>query len=331
MKQADPKFRFKVILAFALVYIFWGSTYLAIKIAVGHGAENPGVPPALMSGARFAFAGPILLLFLLWRGKKVAIGLAEALKLTIIGFLLLTCSNVVLAWAEQYVPTGLAALVISVTPMWFMVLETWVMPGEHRFGGRHVTGFALGIFGIAVLLWPQLYALFRAPERFDKMTLIGCLVLQIASVSWATGSVLSKRWHMSIDPFVATGWQMTFGGLLNIIVGLGIGEHRRAVFDFDSTVAIFYLVVFGSWVGFTAYIWLLRNVPTPKVTTYAYVNPVVAVFLGWLVLHEKITPYILAGSVVVLGSVALVTTAENKLRKPKPEKEGCEVPLECGD
>ncbi|HYG98225.1 MAG TPA: EamA family transporter [Terriglobales bacterium] len=303
--------RWKVVTAFGLVYVFWGSTYLAIGEAVRD------VPPALMAGARFLIAGPLMLFYCALTGRRVRLRKHEAIRLAVIGLLLLTASNVVLAWAEQWVPTGLAALIVSITPIWFLVLETWVFPGEHRVSPRALCGITLGIVGIVVLLWPEL----SHTSGLANRQLFAALVLPIASLSWATGSVLAKRWKMSIDPFSATGWEMTFAGLANVVLGLGFGEHHTAVWSFRGIAAIVYLVIFGSWVGFTAYIWLLKHVPTTKVTTYAYVNPVVAVFLGWLILNEQVTGYILAGTVVIVAAVALVTGAELKARTPEGEPE----------
>jgi drug/metabolite transporter (DMT)-like permease len=141
--------------------------------------------------------------------------------------------------------------------------------------------------------------------------------------------VLSKRWKTAVDPFVATGWQMTIAGAVNFVVAFAVSDQRHAVYSLHRWAAIIYLIIFGSWVGFTAYIWLLKHVPTPKVTTYAYVNPVVAVFLGWLILSEQITGYILAGTVIVVASVALVTGAQNVKREPAATSaEKCELP-EC--
>ncbi len=296
--------RWKVVLAFALVYVFWGSTYLAIRIAVEE------VPPALMAGTRFLIAGTLMLAYCALRGKRVRLTASEAVRLTVIGFLLLTTSNVVLAWAEQWVPTGLAALLISITPIWFLVLETFVFPGEHRVSPRALMGIALGIAGIVVLIWPEL----THTSSIGHAQLIGSFVLLGASVSWATGSVLSKRWKLSVDAFAATGWEMTFAGTINVLVGLAFGDQHRAVWSHRGLGAIIYLVIFGSWAGFTAYVWLLEHVPTTKVTTYAYVNPVVAVFLGWLVLDERITGFILAGTVIIVAAVAIVTGAELKAR-----------------
>lgn len=303
--------RWKVITAFALVYVFWGSTYLAIGTAV------QDVPPALMAGARFLIAGPLMLAYCAFTGRRISLSRDEFLRLAVIGILLLTASNVVLAWAEQWVPTGLSALIVSITPIWFLVLETWVFPGEHKVSARALAGIALGIGGIVVLLWPEL----THTSGIGRRELFASLVLPLASLSWATGSVLAKRWKMSIDPFSATGWEMTFAGLANTLLGLSFGEQHTAVWSVRGIGSILYLVVFGSWVGFTAYIWLLKHVATTKVTTYAYVNPVVAVFLGWLILHEQVTGFILAGTIVIVAAVAMVTGAELKARTPAGEAE----------
>lgn len=293
--------RFRVILAFMLVYVFWGSTYLGIRVAV------ESVPPALMAGTRFFIAGVLMVAWCTWRGRTVRITWREAVQLAAIGVLLLTCSNVVLAWAEQTLPTGLSALMVSITPLWFLLIESWILRGD-RISSAGLAGLGLGIGGIATLLWPRLVAttaLGRA-QLFASVALLG------ASLSWAMGSVLSKHWQASVDPFVASGWEMVFAGFINIVIGFVTGETARAHWTAQGIGAIAYLVVFGSWVGFSAYIWLLHNVPMPKVATYAYVNPVVAVFLGWLVLHEHIDGYILAGSAIVVTSVALVTGAKVK-------------------
>lgn len=305
--------RTQTILAFALVYIFWGSTYLGIQEAVGKAGE-PGVPPMLMAATRFSIAGVLMLAFLAIRGSNIRMSARDYLQQGIIGVLLLSIANVVLAWAEQWVPTGLAALLVSITPLWFLMIETWVLPGEHRFTGRTLAGLALGIIGIVILLWPEL----RHSGGIGRKQLFASLILPLGSFCWALGSVLSKRWKTTVDPFVASGWQMAIAGSVNFVIALTLGEQHHAVYSLHRWTAIIYLVIFGSWVGFTAYIWLLKHVPTPKVTTYAYVNPVVAVFLGWLILHEQITGCILAGTVIVVASVALVTGAQNVKRDIKP-------------
>jgi drug/metabolite transporter (DMT)-like permease len=161
-----------------------------------------------------------------------------------------------------------------------------------------------------VLLWPKLQQM--SSSALDRRVLLTSLTLLGGSLAWAMGSALSKRWQGGIDPFSATGWQMMVAGAINLGMAGVFGEYARVQWTARGIAAIAYLIVFGSWVGFSAYIWLLQNVPMPKVATYAYVNPVVAVFLGWLVLHEKVDAYILAGSAIIVAGVALVTSAKVK-------------------
>jgi drug/metabolite transporter (DMT)-like permease len=296
----DRNHRLQVILAFALVYVFWGSTYLAIGIA-----DEEHLPPAVMCAIRFGIAGSLMLVGCAAFGRKVRISLAQAARLATIGCLLLVGGNFGLAWAEQWVPTGFAALIIAVTPIWFLLLESFVFRGD-RLSSRGVVGVALGILGVAVLFWPK----FENRAVLGIMPLMGASTLLFSSFSWSLGSVLSRKWQMQVDPFSATGWEMLFASLGNAIVALASGESHHIVVTRRGMGAVLYLVVFGSWVGYTAYIWLLKHVPTPKVATYAYVNPLVAVFLGWALHNERLDAFILAGAAVIVGGVALVTTAK---------------------
>lgn len=310
MTEAQRKFRGQVILAFALVYVLWGSTYIAIRIAV------EGVGPAMMGAIRFIVAGAFMLAWRKLTGNPVAVPKRDLFRLTIIGVLLLTTGNVVLGWAELTIPSGLAALLIAITPLWFLLLETFLHKGD-RVPPRGLTGIALGIVGVTVLLWPKL----REGTSLGGPELFGAVLVMFSSFSWACGSVLSKRWHMPVDPYTASGWEMLMAGIVNMLVALALGEHKTFHWQWNAIGAIGYLIVAGSWVGFTAYVWLLKNVPTPKVATYAYVNPIVAVFLGWLILKEKLDAYMIAGSVVIILSVILVTGA-----KLQPRKESAEEP-----
>jgi len=186
------------------------------------------------------------------------------------------------------------------------VLDSLLL-GDHHISGRGKAGLALGIVGLFVLVWPQLAAgSLGRRELWASISLIG------GSFSWALGSVLSKRWTTGMDIFSATGWQVTAAGVGNFIFALFNRDLRHATWAPKSLAAVAYLIVCGSWIGYTAYIWLLEHVPTSKVSTYAYVNPVVAVFLGWLILHERVDRFILAGSAVVVLSVILVTSAKVK-------------------
>jgi drug/metabolite transporter (DMT)-like permease len=292
--------RLKVVVAFGLVYVFWGSTYLAIGMT-----SAAGIPPFVMCAMRFLIAGPLMLAACAVFRRSVRISRREALRLAMIGGLLLVGGNGGLAWAEQYVPTGFAALIIAVTPIWFLVLETFIFRGD-RMSRRGLIGLAMGIVGIAILVWPKI----THRDALGVMQLVGSISLLFSSMSWAIGSVFSRKWQMKVDPFVATSWEMIFAGLGHALLMLVTGQIHHASFNRRGVTSVLYLVVFGSWIGYTAYIWLLKHVPTPKVATYAYVNPIVAVLLGWIVLHERFDHFMLAGTIVIVAAVVMVTTAK---------------------
>jgi drug/metabolite transporter (DMT)-like permease len=297
-----------VILAFGLVYLFWGSTYLAIDIAV------QTIPPALMCGLRFSVAGVVMLAICAATGRKILYSPRQIALAAIVGLLLLMGGNLTLSYAELSVSSGLAALIVAIIPLWFLVLDSLLL-GDHHISRRGKAGLFLGIVGLFVLVWPQLQAGSMGRREFwASLSLIG------GSFSWALGSVLSKRWQSGMDVFSSTGWQVTAAGAGNFLFALFDGDFAHATWTGRSLAAVAYLVVCGSWIGYTAYIWLLEHVPTSKVSTYAYVNPVVAVFLGWLILHEKVDRFILAGSAIVVLSVILVTSAKVKQKVVAPEE-----------
>jgi drug/metabolite transporter (DMT)-like permease len=301
MSKTHTPSRFAVILAFGLVYLFWGSTYLAIDIAV------QTIPPALMCGVRFSIAGVVMLVVCTLTGRKVWYSARQIALASVVGLLLLMGGNLTLSWAELSVPSGLAALIIAITPLWFLVLDSLLL-GDHHISWRGKAGLALGMMGLFVLFWPQLHSSSALGRRefWASLALIG------GSFSWALGSVLSKRWQSGMDVFSATGWQMMAAGAGNLALAFAVGDLSRVVWTPRGLGAVLYLVVCGSWVGYSAYIWLLEHVPTSKVSTYAYVNPVVAVFLGWLILHERVDRFIVMGSVIVVLAVILVTSAKVK-------------------
>jgi drug/metabolite transporter (DMT)-like permease len=300
MHSAERPKRWMVILAFGLVYLFWGSTYLGIDIAV------QTIPPALMCGLRFSIAGVVMLAVCAATGHRIVYPPRQIAMSAIVGLLLLMGGNLTLSYAELTVSSGLSALIVAITPLWFLVLDSLLL-GDHHISGRGKTGLALGIAGLFVLVWPELRAgSIGRKELFASLSLIG------GSFSWALGSVLSKKWQSGMDVFGATAWQVTAAGVGNFIFAFANGDLEHATWAPKSLAAVGYLVVCGSWIGYNAYIWLLEHVPTSKVSTYAYVNPVVAVFLGWLILHEKVDRFILAGSAIVVLSVILVTSAKVK-------------------
>jgi drug/metabolite transporter (DMT)-like permease len=296
--SSSSQSRFLLMLNFGLVYVFWGSTYLGIDIAVEK------IPPALMCATRFGIAGVLMLAYCVMSGKNIRYSPRELVQLAVVGLLLLMGGNLTLSYAERYIPSGLAALLVASIPLWFILLDS-LMIGHHRVAGRGLAGLGLGFVGTLVLLWPKLSATGEVgrEELWWSIGLIG------GSLSWAFGSMLSRKWQSGPPTFGATAWQVFFAGLGNLVFAIFHHDFGHAVWTARGTGAVVYLIIGGSFIGYTAYIYILGHAPTAKVSTYAYVNPVVAVFLGWLVLHETIDRYILAGSAIVIASVILVTSA----------------------
>ncbi len=286
--------RGKVVAAFAAVYLIWGSTYLAIRFAI------ETIPPHLMAAARFLVAGAVLYAWSRLRGapRPTARNWGAA---AVVGGLLLLGGNGAVVWAETRVPSGLTALLVAMVPIWMAVLE-----GLPRHGGRKprlpvLAGLVLGLAGLALLVAPG-----KLAGRVDP---IGAGVLVLGSFSWAFGSLHSRVANLPRSGFLATGMEMVAGGVWLGAFGLATGqagELTLAAISTKSLVSLAYLVVFGSLVGFTAYIWLLGETTPARVSTYAYVNPVVAVLLGWGFAGEAMTLRSLVAAAVIVGAVALI-------------------------
>lgn len=307
MESAEKKHRIQVIVAFALVYVLWGGTYLAMRVAVEH------IPPYVLGSVRFLIAGSSMLLWCALSGRKVRINRQDAFRLATVGVLLLSVANMGVVWAEEYVSSGLTALIVAAVPIWVAILEAWVFR-TRRLPLIGLIGLALGIAGMMVLIWPRL----ASGTHLGHMELVGVGILIAACLSWALGSILSGRWSLSVDIFTGAAWQMTFAGLVNTLIALVTGGFHKVVWTSRGTWAVVYLLTCGSWIGFTAYIWLLEHVPTPKVATYAYVNPVVAIYFGWLLLDEKIDVFMLVGTLVIVAAVVLVTRSKLTNMKQSP-------------
>jgi drug/metabolite transporter (DMT)-like permease len=291
--------RWKIVLAFLAVYLCWGMTYLAMRIAV------KDIPPHLMSGARFLVAGLILYWWTRRRGDPKP-SATQWRAAAVVGAFLLLGGNATVAWAEQQVPSGLAAVLIAVVPIWMVAFE-WARGGP-RPGNRVVAGLLLGLAGVALLVSPE-------GDSTTQVNLVGAVMLVLASASWAWGSVVSKSAPLPKSPFLATSMEMIAGGVLLLLTAAVAGQlahFRPTQVSMDAVLAWAFLVVFGSLVGFTAYIWLLGVTSIAKAGTYAYVNPIVAVFLGWAILDEPVTGRTLIAALVILVGVALV----NIERKP---------------
>ncbi|WP_324605378.1 EamA family transporter [Streptomyces sp. NRRL F-2664] len=278
----------------------WGSTYLGIRIVV------ETMPPFLSAGARFVTAGVLLAAVVAVRHGTAALRAtrAQLASAVLVGLLLILGGNGLVVLAETSVPSGLAALLVAAVPMWVVVLRT---AAGDRPPGRTLAGVLVGLAGLAVLTSPGLSGAVR---------LSGVLLVVVASVLWSLGSFSASKLPLPGNPFTGSAYQMIAGGIAGVVVGLLRGEHRGldpADFSTASWLALGYLVVFGSLVAFTAYVWLLQAAPLSLVATYAYVNPVVAVALGALILDEALTwPIVVGGAIVVAAVVVIVSTERRK-------------------
>ncbi len=308
-RTSAQQHEFRVILSFALVYILWGSTYLAMRVAVRD------LPPFVVGTSRYLVSGPVMLLACVLMGRKIRLSHHDFWRVLAIGVSLLSVGNMGIVWGEKYVDSGLAALVVALMPIWVVAIEAWGYRAG-RMTAQGLLGIGTGMLGLLVLLWPRI----MSGTHIGHLELLGCGILAFGSLAWALGSVFSHRFDVKVDIFVSAAWQMTLGGIVNAIIAGAAGQFQQARWTAPAIESIAYLVVFGSWIGYSAFVFLLEHVPTPKVATYTYVNPIVALFLGWLLLHEHIDVYMMVGTVIIIGSVALVNTSRLKpLHTGEPE------------
>lgn len=293
--------RMRIWAALATIYVVWGSTFLAIAVAVRD------LPPFLSMALRHLVAGAALFAFVWWRRRgDLRLGWREWGAAFVFGGALFLCSHGSLAWAQQDVPSGIAALLVGTIPLWFAILARAAF-GE-RLGGRALAGLVLGFAGLALLV---------DPSGAEGAEPIGALAIVFGAFTWAAGSLAARRLPLPEDTLLSAAMGMLAGGaLLAVVSGFG-GELDDATFSFDALAAIAYMVVIGSFVGFSAYVWLLKVAPASTVSTYAYVNPVIAVLLGWAFNDEVITGRtLIAGAAIVVG-VALMVSRRVE-REPEP-------------
>jgi len=296
----------QIALALGAIYVIWGSTYLAIRFAI------ETIPPFLMAATRYLTAGALLYGWARLRGAPRP-SLLHWRSATILGAFLLLAGNGGVVWAEQHVGSGLAALLISTEPLW-IVLLVWLRTGRKRPDWRVMTGLALGFAGLVLLV---------RPSGSGSVSLIGVAALVLASLCWAWGSLYGQRAPLPSSPLATTGMQMLAGGAWLLLASTLAGEPARftvAAVSAKSLLSLGYLTVFGAIVAFTAYVWLMRVAPPVLVSTYAYVNPVVAVLLGWLFAGEPLTGKTLGAAAVILTGVALITSAQGRRAAPERER-----------
>ena len=277
-----------------------------------------------MGGVRFRLAGGALYLWMRFRGAGKP-RLVEWRSAAIVGGFLILGGNGGVVWAEQFVPSGMAALLVAILPFW-MVLLDWIRPNGVRPGAGVIAGLILGLAGLVILIGPSALnptaASDEAARNGEGVVLIGAVVLILASLSWALGSIYSRHAPLPKSAFVATGMEMFAGGALMLLLALLRGDHMQfdpADVSARSMIAFVYLTTVGSLVGFTAYIWLLKVEPASRVSTYAYVNPVVAVFLGWALAGEALSLRTAIAAAIIIGAVALITTSRSS--SPAPARE----------
>lgn len=312
--QTSARLSPRVIVAFACVYFFWGSTYVAIRFGV------EVLSPWVLGSVRYLIAGPLMLAICAARGMKLRQSPRDFALLAVIGVLMLGMGNMGLVWSEQYLPSGLASLLIAVIPIYVALFEVF-LPGGEGLRSRGWVGIAIGFAGLIVLLSPGL----RDGLHNKGGQLIGSAVAVVSAFAWTCGSIVSRRAKLTANAFVASAWEMLFAGLFNfclLLVAEGPGGLIHTHWTPQGGWSIAWLVTFGSLVGYTAYIYLLDNVPVAKVSTYAYINPIVAVVLGAIFLGERLVGIEYVGMAAILIAVYLVTSS--KLRSGAPLAE-----LEC--
>lgn len=308
--------RTRILIAFVCVYLLWGSTYSAIRIAGAH------IPPPLVGAVRTFISTAILALYCVARGISLRVSRGTAWRLALVGILFMSLNNVLLVWAEELVPSGYASLVIAMIPIIVAVLET-ALPGGESLNPLGWGGTILGAGGMVALVWPRLHN----SSGLDRQGIAGFGLLFIAAIAFAVGSVLSRRFQFKVDTFAATAWQLGTASVVNFGIAAVGGNFRTAVWTTSGTLAVVYLAVFGSVVGLTAYVYLLKHVPVTKVSTYAFVNPVVAVLIGLVFFGERLEPAEVTGMLLILVAVATVILSRTKVAPP-PTDPLLECPVE---
>lgn len=297
--QLSP--RWQMALALATLYVVWGSTYLGIRLAI------ETMPPFLMASARFLMAGGVLYAWMRLRGVPNPTRLHTRSGL-IIGGLLLLGGNGGVTWSEQYVPSGLAAVMIGAVPIWTVLLD-WLLFGAQRPTRRVALGLFGGLLGVGLLAGPG--NLFGG----QSFSTLGIIALLIATLTWSIGSLYARRAPLPRVPLMATGLEMLAGGFWLGLAGTLTGEWSAldvGAISLKSILALVYLAVFGSLLGFTAYVWLLRHTTPARATSYAYVNPVVALALGWALAGEEVGARTVIAAAIIIGSVALITSSRGE-------------------
>ncbi|HEU4636574.1 MAG TPA: EamA family transporter [Edaphobacter sp.] len=307
-RNDSSRTRAKILAAFACVYLFWGSSFVAVR----YSAQL--VHPAFVAGIRYLLAGLLLLVFLFVRRTSLRLGRRDLLQVTGLGLLMFSCNTLLLSYGGKELPAGLIALLLSTIPLFIALLE-FCLPGRSGPTPLGWFGIVTGFVGVAILLKRSLGEGLLSPGA--PMAAAG---LVTASFAWALGSVLLKRMTFQAPPLVCTCWQMLVGGAVDVLIGLAAGGRHTSHWNAGACLSLLFLAVFATLVGYTSYSFLLRKVPITLVATYAYINPLIAVVLGWILLHEPLASNQWLGLVTVLTSVAVVVSTRSHTRYVAPPK-----------
>ncbi len=288
----DKNIKIKAYSAWLAISIIWGTTYLAIRVGVDE------MPPFLFSAPRWIFAGIIYLIVLSWRGYSFP-EKSDYKHIAVVGLLLLGVSNGLLVVAEQWIPSGLAAILITTVPFVIVLLESVILR-KRKLNLLIISGIIIGFIGVALILGNNLSLLLEAEYS------LGVILVSIGLLSWALGSVYSKYHKLSVHPFMGAAFQMLFAGIFQLLLGLALGEAENFYITDESMFALIYLFLFGSMIAYGSYMYAIEHLPVSFVSTYAYINPVIALFIGWLFLDEVLTAQIITGALIILVGVYLV-------------------------
>ncbi len=289
----------KAYIALIIVSIFWGTTYLAARIGVRH------MHGLMLSGLRQSIAGALLVGFFLLRGYKLP-SKAIISRLFIIGVLMLVGANGLLTWALAYIPSGLGAIVAATVPIWMTIFSFFLVQQKTRITPLLIAGMVIGLVGVMGIFSDYLADLVNPNFRF------GIMLVLISCLSWSMGSVLTAKWALEVNYLYGAGFEMLFSGIVMLVIMLVTGEFRQAEFTTELWGSLLYLIFFGSILGYSAYVYTLNNLPPSLAAVYAYINPIVAVLLGWMVLDEHLNLTTALSCLVTLIGVYLVNTAVNK-------------------
>jgi len=298
-ERADPRLKSRIIAAFATIYLVWGSTFLAIRLGVRE------LPPLLFSAARFLLAGCLLCVLALVFRERFPGTTREWRYMLLFSVLMVTISNGGTVLALKHLPSNETALLTAGSALWIAWLGSYG-PRGHRLTPASITGLLFGLLGVALLVWPQ-SARPSGHMAWQALVLFG-------SMSWAIGTVLYRNAALPLGPMAFNATMMLLGGTWQLLIGLSLGESADWRWDTGGLIAIMYLAVFGSALAYTAYAWLLKHTPADRVGTFSYVNPAIATVLGWAVLGERLSHAQIAGTLIVLVAVALVTLPSSKPR-----------------